>query len=118
MILINSKLKTFSVRYLAAHDWERDGACLVNLRDEKIILIGGSFEIDLVAHRSLTNVASYDLAKNAWKNDMPSLNEERAGASACLLGNCIYVFGGKRSLLHENLFGPLISEKLNLHDLD
>ena len=41
----------------------------------------------------VSSVEKYNLATTTWI-DVPSMNEERNGGSACVVGGLIWVFGG------------------------
>ena len=42
----------------------------------------------------LKSVSRYNLLRDLWDTGIPSMNIARAGASACSLGDGVYVFGG------------------------
>ena len=64
--------------------------CLVSDNRKHIYAIGG---LTLSAKESSYRVDRYDTTTDQWKL-MPRLNQGRGAASACLIGDIIYVIGG------------------------
>ena len=62
----------------------------VSTNSRYVFVIGGS--VDGVISQA---VARYDIKTDQWREDMPKLNQPRWRASACCLGQKVYVCGGK-----------------------
>ena len=78
----------FSVEDRAPTDQPRYDPCLVNANDRFAYVIGGHFK-----RCCLGSVSRYDTSSDVWQS-MPQLNIARAQASACFLGDIIYVICG------------------------
>ena len=94
MLYINSGDSSFTVKKIKNEiRYYGSNFCLANFFDEYLFVIG------LSEHRGIScaNVSRYDIYDERW-GKMPELNEGRADASACSLGDNIYVIGGYYSL--------------------
>ena len=66
---------------------------LANFTDSFIYAIGGSYQYRY-RREQYASVSRYSLQADEWHDEMPQLQQKRGAASACSLGNAIYVFGG------------------------
>jgi len=57
---------------------KRDQPCLVNSKDESVLVIGGSIRSNFLDNKPLTTVSRYDLTSDTWVDDLPQLNVGRS----------------------------------------
>ena len=74
-----------------------------------LLVIGG---LDLNTCESYADVGCFDLASEELKfREYPKLNQGRSGASGCVLGTTVYVFGGythlERAHMSKNFLGSV-----------
>ena len=88
MLNINSGDSSFTVEKRTENIVKHGSKfCLANFLDKYVFVIGGCKEI------LFKSVSRYEISNDRWI-EMPELNEARAYANACSLGDNVYVIGG------------------------
>ena len=86
MLLLDAAIsQTFTIVTFGETKGPRKGPCLANFQDSFVLIIGGE-ETRNVERISIVTSEAVSLAMQ--------LNQERVSASACALGDAVYVFGG------------------------
>ena len=63
---------------------------MASYKDETCFVIGGVNK----RRTYLSSVSRYNIIKDQWESGTPALNVPRMCASACSLGDCLFVFAG------------------------
>ena len=97
MLDIDVADSSFTIKNKEKNCVEANGFCLTNFLDAYVFFIGG-IEVGRprINNYLFKRVSRYDIVKNRWE-EMPELNKARFRASACSLGDNIYVVGGQNS---------------------